>query len=114
MSERTSDDYLKFGTEYTSKILNELQIDYVNSKIDGYYIAIIDKNHFMKYNWISYFFNFEYCKVIYDNIPFYDGSTYNIPIDNHYYLKIINFSNDNWKNYKKLIRKKKINILNSK
>ena len=66
------------------------------------------------YNWLLYFFNFEYCDVIYDHVLLLNDPTYKIPFDNQYHLKIIDFSNDNWRNYKQLIRKKKLDILNSK
>lgn len=102
MYDITKDYFLLHGREYTLKIIEELKLNYSISRIDGSYIINVDKTDYISQNWLSYFFYYDHCCNMSDYI------LNNNQNDNKYHLEITDFSNENWRNYKKLIRKEKI------
>ena len=111
-----SDNFFRFGDEYTPKILKSLNIEiYERSKIDGSILLDLDSKNYLQKSWLDMFFNYERCQIIDDHIPAYSGKyiePFFTPNGNKYIFKIVDFSNDGWRNWLKIIRKKKINILN--
>jgi len=112
----TPNDYIYFNYEYTVKILKELNIKNIGrSRIDYSVYIYYDEYDYSTPNLISLFFysdNLRYRRFSSEklhNILSLDNEE--IDFKDYYILKLTNFSNNNWRNYKKVIRKIKINKL---
>jgi hypothetical protein len=112
-----SDNFFRFGEEYTPKILKKLKIEiYERSIIDGGVLLDLDAKNYMQRNWLDMFFNYQRCPILDDYMPNYKceiAEPFFTPNGNKYVLKIVDFSNDGWRNYLKIIRKKKFILLNN-
>ena len=112
MSEISSEDFLRFGDEYTPKILKELNIEiFQRSRIDGKILIELDSKNHTQRKLLERFLKIEICQIIDDHIPAYKGEhfePYFTPNGNKYVLKIVDFSTNGLKKYLRIKKLKKL------
>jgi len=105
-----SDNYSRYGTEYSTKILEFLNIKYYHSRIDWSILIIIKNDDYLLRSILDKFFYFEKITNLNDDTF---SNYYSIEIDNKntHVLKIVDFSTNDFISYKKIIRKIKLKFI---
>jgi len=108
-----SENFSRYGLEYSEKILNFLDVKFEHSRIDGNACFFIKKDNYMLDNFLHIFFRLEKCSYTVDDLLWADPNYNNMLTEhnNEYLLKVEDFSTDEFKNYKKIIRKIKIKFI---
>ena len=104
-----SANFSRYGQEYSELILKFLNIKYYHSRINCALLIIIKNDNYLLSSILNKFFYFE-------NITELDDDTfkeyYSIEINKNYHiLEIVDFSTNDFRLYKKIIRKIKIKFI---
>lgn len=108
-----SENFSRYGLEYSEKILKFLNVDFSYSRIDGNVVFFIKKNDYMLDCFLHMFFNLQKGHYLVDDLLWNEPNYLSMLTehDDEYLYKIEDFSTDEFKNYIKIIRKRKLKFI---
>jgi len=105
-----SDNFSRYGQKYSELILKYLNIKYYHSRIDWSILIIIKNDDYLLRSILDNFFYFEKITNL-DDDTFLNYYSIEIDNENTHVLKIVDFSTNVFKSYKKILRKIKLKFI---